>query len=220
MLINKITKNISRKDAGLTIVELLVVVSIFIIITGISIFNYAKFDSYTSTQNLADDIALTVRQAQSYAIGVQGIEGNFLNIGYGVHFALNENALYSHLGSKTSFVLFADMDGDKVYDYDTNNPTCGEPSSLNECLEIFTIKSDDLISSFLIDGSQEILNFGDTVDIVFKRPNPEPVFCYRANDINCETNIYSIGIKVSNQKDPSKIYKIIEVSNVGQISVL
>lgn len=218
-MFNKIKIKTKIKHKGLTIVELLVVVSIFMIITSISIFNYSKFNSYTSTQNLADDIALTVRQAQSYAIGVSGVSGNFLDIGYGVHFGLDQDPLYSHSGSTTSFILFADIDGDKVYDYDTNNLICGDPYLGNECLEILTIKSDDFISSFIIDDAEEVIDPSNTLDIVFKRPNPEPVFCHRVNNLSCDTNIYSLGIKVSNQEDPSKIFKIIEVSNVGQISV-
>ncbi len=212
-------KTKGNSSNGLTIVELLVVVSIFIIITGISIFNYSKFESYTSTQNLADDIALTIRQAQSYATGVRGIaEIDYFNVGYGVHFALHPHQNYYYSGSPSTFILFADINNNRIYDYDENESSCGSPREGNECLEMFTIKSDDFITSFYLDKTLEISSTDDAINIMFKRPSPEPILC-RISVGECETDISSIGIVVSNQKDDELITKIIEVSNVGQISV-
>ena len=59
-------KNKMKYNSGITIIELLVVISIFIIISGITIFNYSKFKSTATLQNLADDIALSVRRVQGY----------------------------------------------------------------------------------------------------------------------------------------------------------
>lgn len=220
---NKNSKK-NNNESGLTIVELLVVVSIFMIITGISIFNYNKFNSYTSTQNLADDIAMTIRQAQSYAIGVRGTDENSdgsnpFNVAYGVSFSLNPTPSHYYSPSSTSFILFADIDNDNLYDYNEGDTSCGLPKDGNECVDVLTIKSDDKMSEILLNKTVPVSGEDSIVNIIFKRPNPEPKFCYSDLGFNCNMNFSSIGIKVSSEKEPDTIYKTIEVSNVGQISV-
>ena len=102
----------NQRQKGMTLIELLVALVIFSIITGIVLFNYGDFNASLTMQNLADDIALTVRRAQSYAIGVRGREGSF-QVGYGVHFGVTpydptekeaDNVLYQ--GSNKSFILY------------------------------------------------------------------------------------------------------------------
>ena len=143
-----------NKIKGFTLVELMVVVSIFAIVTSISIYNYSNFNSSLSIQNLADDIALTVRRAQSFAIGVRGYGGSF-NEGYGIHFSSNPNTK-DYEGSNTSFVLFSDMgiNQNKKYDYSSDG-SCGEPTLNNECIEVLSIKSADEIKAIYYNEKKE-----------------------------------------------------------------
>jgi len=219
-----------KYNKGVTLVELLVVIFIFVIISGITIFNYGRFNTSLSIQNLADDIALSVRKAQGYAIGVHSTTGGTFTIGYGIHFTVNPsfvNNVYS--GTNKSFILFADMGNaststqDKMYNYDN---ACGTPAIGNECLEALNITSTDKISGIkyyttsLIDGSTGFP--GATMDVVFKRPNPEPVFCYKTaiGNPSCD---YSLNISyvqiILLSGDGSGTTKTITISNSGQISV-
>jgi len=214
----KSIKNKISKNKGVTLIELLVVISIFTIITGISIFNYNNFNSYTSIQNLADDIALTIREAQSYAIGVRASD-NIFDTGFGVHFSINSNPDSPYSGSNDSFILFSDIDDNNIYDYNETDGMCGEPEDGNECLEILTVQGDQAITGIYVDGSEYSIDSEESMDIVFKRPYPEPEFCYHADGTGCASGISYIEIKVSDPKDPDNIYRIIRVSNVGQISI-
>ena len=217
-----------KYNKGVTLVELLVVIFIFVIISGITIFNYGRFNTSLSIQNLADDIALSVRKAQGYAIGVHSAgTGGVFTIGYGIHFTVNPaivGNIYS--GTNKSFIVFSDMGvtQNKMYDYSA--ATCGSPSVGNECLEALNITSTDKISGIkyyttsLIDGSTGFP--GATMDIVFKRPNPEPVFCYKTaiGNPSCDfssTISYAQIILLSG--DGSGTTKTITISNSGQISV-
>lgn len=207
----------NKYTSGLTIIELLVVVSIFVIVTGLSIFNYKNFNSSIGTQNLADDIALTVRKAQGYAIGVRG-EGEIFNSGYGIYFSINKNPSSPYLASNTSFILFVDIDNDGIYDYKAGDEgKCGTPDADNECLEVLSIKSlDEIKDIYLNDNIDNVVNVDDAVSVLFHRPNPEPIFYDKNGYI---LDISSVKIKVTNLNDPDNIYKFIRISNTGQISI-
>ncbi|MFA5773740.1 MAG: prepilin-type N-terminal cleavage/methylation domain-containing protein [Candidatus Paceibacterota bacterium] len=208
----------NKYNSGVTLIELLVVIFIFMILTGITIFNYGKFNSSLSIQNLADDIALTVRRAQGFAIGVRGFGSSFSQ-GYGIHFTANQGLDFA--GSNKAFVLFADMNPNYKYDHDSSN-TCGKDITTgNECIEVLSIVSADEISAIFLNDSQTSLLPAGTIDILFKRPNPEPIFCVRSNPLSdsCDSGtISSVRIKISNITNP-ETFKIITISNNGQINV-
>lgn len=190
---------------GFTLVELMVVISIFAILSSIMVFNYGSFKSSLSIQNLADDISLSIRKAQGYAIGVHSSNNSFIS-GYGVHFSTAENK---------SFILFANLDNNTEYN---NSSGCGNPTSNNECLEVLNITSSDKISAISVIGNGSPQT-ADTLDIFFKRPQPEPTFCARINGSSTcilGTSVSFVKITISNDNG---IFKIITISNVGQISV-
>lgn len=235
-------KNIFKKSArlgkynrGVSLVELLVVIAIFMIISSMTIFSYSDFRSSISIQNLADDIALSVRKAQNYAIGAVGSSGDF-TYGYGINFSVNSNGRsdvknkeakgipISNNDSKVSsnsksFIIYIDRDDSGFYNCGSINDT-----KCLEYLEILSIKSNDYISGIKLhfDTKTQNLRENEQIDLRFKRPNPEPVFCYRRdNDVKCDDHISSqisnIEITISSEKDAT-IYKKITISNNGQIS--
>ena len=214
----------------MTIIELVIVLAIITVITGIIIFNHSSFRSSVSTQNLVNDIALSIRKAQSYAIGVRGL-GEEFDYGHGIHFltASKTVSLLPPAGSNRSMVLFTDISNDILgvkYNYDGSN-NCGTPTASNECREILTIESNDVgssdyISGFYLDDSTT-KSIG-VLDIIFKRPNPDATFCHyvpnSGNTAPCNSDISSVKIEVSNNLTGSqKVTKNITVWNTGQISV-
>ena len=214
-----------KYNSGISLVELLVVISIFFIISTIVLFSYGKSSSATSIQNLADDIALTIRKAQSYAIGVRGIDSGNFSGAYGIHFR-GSNGADQYSGSDKSFILFVNLDGNNKYDYNKNNPICGSPVSGNECLEILNILSSNSIKTISLFSSnrKKIIGASASLDVFFKRPNPEPTFCYHfsANNNSCRLlnneEISHVVIKIVNDNDSSS-FKNITIWNNGQISV-
>jgi prepilin-type N-terminal cleavage/methylation domain-containing protein len=194
-----------KRDKGMTLVELIVVLGIFVLVTGITIFDYNSFRSNISLQNLADEIALSVRKAQSYAIGVKSAGGSFSD-NFGIHFSKEETGGSENNSSSKSFVLFVDIDKDNKY-----NPSdiCGVGEE--ECLEILTIKTEDKITGILREG--ELDENLETIDVIFKRPNPDANF-YDNGDYVGEQ---SIGIQITNTRSGG--VKNIIISNTGQISI-
>lgn len=220
---------------GTTLLEIMVVISIFVVISGVTVFNYGQFNSSMSTQNLVDDIALSVRRAQSYAIGVRGVGEEFIG-GYGVHFStksLVANKEYE--GSNKSFVVFAEMGVGEAaknfkYNYPSSYSGCGTPVINNECLEVLKILSIDEISVIRLYGGNSTLlatlnssTPNATLDILFYRPDPEPDFCYRlvSTNIGCSilpNDIVYTEIDVSNNVGGVLTTRTIKISNSGQIS--
>jgi len=200
---------------GMTLIELLVVLAIFVVVTSAVMFNYNGFRSSASTQNLVNDIALSIRKAQSAAIGVQGLGLDF-QYGHGAHFSLNTDQSNRVSGSIKSFILFTDINNDNMYQYSSSG-LCGSPTSEDECSEVLSINGSDKIATFYIDGAKKL---SGTLNIVFRRPNPDAVFCYKSNSTSACQGASNVKIEVTNDQDPNNtITKDIIIWNTGQISI-
>ncbi len=144
---------------GFTLVELLVVTGIIILVSGVVLANNNRFGGRILLENLAYDVALSVRQAQVYGISVHTFGGNF-GAGYGMHFDINSPATY---------VLFADaVSPNGLYDGCPNSASC------------------ELVQSTTIQGGYKIVDLCTTaggssvetcnlnmLDVLFKRPEPD-----------------------------------------------
>src|SRR3989344_2260670 len=80
-----------KANKGFSLVEILATLAIFFIISSILFFNFRGFGSRTVLDNLAHQIALTIRQAQVYGISVRGTAGAFPS--YGAFFSIPENKI-------------------------------------------------------------------------------------------------------------------------------
>lgn len=160
MIKNLFTNTHTHK--GFTLVELIVSVAIFAIMTALVMAKYGTFNQGILLTNLAYDIALTLRTAQSYGLNVKSApdSNNYyseeFNFPYGVHFDANKN---------TSIIFFADQNGNLKYD------------SGDTDISVYNIKRGSYISS-LCTGSDPTSCPGSpqNLDIVFKRPDPKANF--------------------------------------------
>ncbi|MCX6753554.1 MAG: type II secretion system protein, partial [Candidatus Nomurabacteria bacterium] len=201
---------------GLTLIELMVVISIFLVITTTVIFNYGTFNSNVSLQNLTDDVALSIRKAQGFAIGARAVGDNFRN-SYGMHFSVDSSPLGSLSGSNKSFLMFSvpTADTKKYTDNGSMNDVCGNGS--NQCIESFNITSADNIKELQIDDVSKVAG---SIDIIFTRPNTRAYFCYRANASSDCVTASRVNIVISNgQTGDKERTKTISVQNTGQISI-
>jgi len=222
---------------GMTLIELMVVLAIFAIVTSTVLFDYSTYRSKLSLDNLATDIALSIRKAQTYAIGVSGADASFAN-GYGVHFStVQEPAPHPNQGSNESFLLFTDVPNpatnpvspylNKIYD-NPNDSSCSVSTVGidKECSELLSIKSAVQISAIYLgyaDNTSFTVPTGGNIDIVFERPNPDALFCYRPSlGAPCDSQAISkVTIEISNlNPSPTQVNKKdITVWSTGQISV-
>ncbi len=213
-----------KGNIGLTVVELLVVISIFLVITGVTLLNYGDFRSNVSLQNLTDDIALAIRKAQSFAIGARSsdiretIPSGLIsfNKSFGIHFSLNETNSPME-GNNKSFLMFSvpSTSINKKYDYSGSNP-CGDES--NDCVELFNIGTADYVKHLIIDGEVKN-NPNSSLDIVFTRPDPRAVFCFRNEPSDPCVEASNVSVIITNgmvgEKEKNRT---ISIQNTGQIS--
>lgn len=215
-------KQSPKYSKGLTLIELMVVIGIFLMITSVVIFNYGSFNSTISLQNLTDDIALSIRKAQSFAIGARGVGTDFKN-SYGVHFSINPSQANLESSSK-SFLMFSVPTTVTVANrkYTTGQGPCGD-SLNNSCVEFFNIMTADYIKQINVytNGVMTPIGQNEFLDIVFTRPNPRADICYRQSLSSSCITVSNIEIIISNGKleGGKEKYKMISVQNTGQISI-
>lgn len=197
--------NIKNTKRGFSLIEFMLAVAIFVILTSLVSVNARKFGTNVLISSLAHEIGVTLRQAQVYGIGARNSGGGNFNRSYGVHV---------DSANPTNYILFVDLNGDSSYDTASNTST---GCRLNmECLSMWRIDQDNTISDFCV-GNVGCFSTGqvDAVDILFKRPNPEPIVYGYLGGVKSSANLVA-SITV---KSPQGIAKTVSVLASGQVSV-
>lgn len=134
--------------SGFTLVELIVTMGVFLLITSVVLAQYRSFGVNAEFRNAVEGVVLSIREAQVYGAGGKtavakscGTPSSPFTCPYGV--------LFQNLG--TSYVVFVDVDGNGVY------------SSAEE------IQTHNLPSGITTTG----ITPSSPLSIVFKRPFPD-----------------------------------------------
>lgn len=199
-------KIFSKKSGGFTIVELIVVIAIFSVITTMALFNQGKLNSTILITNLSYEIALSVREAQTYGVGVRadGTGGNFEG-GYGVSFDATR---------PDQIILFTDTvdansrvdEGEEVSRMIIQNQRGNMITAL--CRGSAT-------NPICVNGSDHSVT---TLNILFIRPNPEAIFfSIDNNGITSEDAAGPAYIVVNTPSGDN--CRVIVVEKTGQIRV-
>lgn len=155
----------SSLKGGFTIVELMVSVGLMLVLTTVIAFNQSRYTSGAELKNLANNLGLSLRQAQIYGISVKAFspEGGF-NAGYGAAFNLS----VAPLGDDQAYIFFADKAPTKNSVYD-DNFSCPTNS---ECLDKVSLGANNRINDLCtIDNLGDDLDCSATrLDITFTRP--------------------------------------------------
>ncbi len=216
-------------SSGFGLLELLIALSVFGTIVSFVLFSYGRVSEQLFISNLAHEVALSFREAQSFGVNVrQSVRGPVdaaaFQAAYGLHF---------DTGAKgTFFVLFADSketknDGNE-FKYDGLHAANGcTPIANNECLSVFKIGKGNRIERFCgvlpddtgygLTGAHEecSTNRISYLDVFFKRPNPDAII--RTDEIEGEKDRYKAArIYLISQKG---VKRAVEVWNTGQISI-
>jgi len=193
-------------NLGFSLIELIVVIAIVTLISGITLFNHNTFSGGVALENLAYEIALAVRQAQFFGINVRAADigggATTFDTGYGVFFDKD---------NPTSFILFADIDNNRFY------------SGSGEIVNVYTITRGNQIKYLCVDAgcsNPETSTF-NKLNITFVRPEPDaliktedPFLCGNGVDIQCGSARIYVGSPSENVPD-----KVITVGVTGFISV-
>jgi prepilin-type N-terminal cleavage/methylation domain-containing protein len=225
VMINSFSKFSKNLEKGFTMVEMLITLGIFSMLTAVVMFQYGNFNSQTILTNMAYEVALATRQAQVYALGVRGQAGNdnFENR-YGVYFDNLEDTVDEPGGKK--FIFFIDQG---VGSSDPLNSICdgtGESSNCfsceegSECLESYAFLRDISIDSICLSTQGEPLDDGicngdspEAATITFERPNPDAII-YNIDEDDLDYN--SAAIFITNKYNDMRA---VVIKSTGQISV-
>ena len=205
-------------SAGLTFIELIVVISIFSIMASIVLFNFNTFNTSLTSQNLAQEIALQIKKAQSDSISgksrVQFLQDPITNPDkaptYGVYFNIDPSNTMEVDGS--SFVSFADINADHLYT--KYGSGCSYSTTSTECMSLNSINSSDRIIGLCVDvGCKEhfFVPIND-LTITFKRPFPDATIRTSIDNINHSM----AGVLVQSARGA---VRFITVNTLGEISV-
>ena len=164
----------SNYNKGMTYVELIVVLSIFSILSAVTIFNYKQFQSKVDIKNLANEIALKLVGAQKDAtfgklapLGQQPSNPSTWKPSYGLYFDRT---------TPTLFYYFIDLDQNKQF-----VPPVAQTCPIGECLvdNPINITKGNYISEikvFWIGGTPTPTVINDDLQITFTRPNSGATF--------------------------------------------
>lgn len=234
-----------KNNSGITLVEMMVTVGIFSVVSTVLFFRYSDFNNTVSVRNTAQDIALTIRKAQTYATSVQitsDVEGNKVYAeAYGISFGLTPGLVNEANTSQKRFLVFKDK-GNGI-DVPTPNKmyngsfafSCGFLQNgvlLGECLESFSIESADRVTSFCVPksgGGEDCVSDG-FLDITFRRPVPDAIICLRRAAPPIDEGVFPLSVNSCDRGEDFSYVKIlvqsikgitktITVSNTGYISV-
>lgn len=197
------------KNSGFTLIELVVSISIFAFMTAFLVGKYGGFNQSVLITNSAYDVALTIRGAQSYGLNVKGVDvvtggvsSTRFTYPYGGHFS-------SAVGANTTYILFAD----------TNLNTSGNFYSVYDLgtdvdINKTTLRKGTIISSVCVGSNEASCNTVTTVDISFRRPDPDAIIT--ADGMTGSKYAFTkISILASNGSKKS-----VTVRSTGQISII
>lgn len=188
-------QSVVHTQRGFTLIELIVVVGILVVISGIILTNYSKFGGQILLRNLAYDIALSIREAQVYGISARSFLNAQFASGHGVYFDIST--------TDNTFYLYTDVNNDNFM-----------TSIGDEMTETVTIGRGYTIDRICIpSGGSEVCNVTE-LDMLFKRPEPDAIIRAASGAGFTQYNRARIVIVSPQNKKLSVL-----VETTGQISV-
>ncbi len=220
-----------KRNKGFTLIEFVVIISIFAIMAGVALVNFAGFKSNVGLNNLAHDIALTVRQAQVFGWATQtdntggaiqfvgqSEDGDPIRYADGVYFNSTAGVFDKW------FTLYTKTIPDLHYEYYL--PTDREVDKIQ-------IQGPNHISGIYYADSKTALELGvgntiptgntpiESLSIAFSRPHPEAIFFDGGSNLSLlGPQATYVGIYISADTDaPGVAQHVITISRFGEIAV-
>lgn len=180
----------SKSEKGFTLIEMMVVLAIFLLISGITLANYPAFNSRVSISTLANGIAVSIREAQVYGVSVKNATTSTSSLGlypsYGVYF---NTATGNSQASTTQYVFFYDQQesgmyntygkpiGDGRYNTTTEKVQAMGLSNGNRIVRIYGKQASDATAAQACNDNKAGYTCAIGAHISFKRPNPDAKIC-------------------------------------------
>jgi type II secretory pathway pseudopilin PulG len=192
--------------SGFTIVELVVSIGIFAMMSALLLAKYGNFNQGVILTNLAYDVALTIRNAQSYGLNVKSATRvtNDFSKPFGVRLSCDTTTttIQANGADNTYFIFYSDTNTNGIYD-----------SGDGVISTTFYTRGARTGPIYTTDDPGVCDPASRYVDIVFKRPDPNAIIKVNGG-ATALSNIY-ITVKALD----GSTRKILVNSN-GQISVV
>ncbi len=215
-----------RKQKGFSLVEFIVILSIFAIMTAVSLFNYNQHQSTLEQSNLAQEVALTIRQAQVYGIsatnqiyGKKDFDASgYLGLDQGAVDVIKDQSIRGvsiDLNNK-EITLYADQDKNNLF-----TPGNSSADRVIDKRSIISNKLEFAGLSLIDDSGSTIDKEGGFLDISFRRPYPDAIIAYRSGT---QTSGAAFGFKkaslfVKDTQDPNAPQTAIVINSIGNITI-
>ena len=144
------------KNKGFTLIELLVAILIITILASVSFFGYGQRQKAIALQKEANILVSKIEEVKETAISGKYFHNDLPAGGYGIYF---------NISSPNSYIVFADCDGDRLYD--TTGAPCFDP--------IHSTNHPEFIERIKFENGVKISPLPFAVSITFKPPSPEVV---------------------------------------------
>lgn len=207
--------SIRNYKRGMSYVELIVVLSIFSLLSGVIIYNYQGFQSKVDIKGLANDIAIKIVDAQKTSLSGKLPQATFdpnWKPSYGVFFDLNSKS--SSFDNK-GFIYFTDLNQDGMI-ADCTLDKDGNGSA--ECLEKVSLTKNNLISRLDVfyqsDPNNPVPIKNGDLTITFSRPSSSAVFYSQGAKLE---DVSRVEITTISPDSSSKA--VIQVYSSGRIQV-
>jgi len=186
-----------KNNRGFTLIELLAVVAIIGLLSGIVLINFRAGQDQFALQRSTHILAQDIRRVQELAMRAENFRGTSSRGGFGIHLT----------SATSSYILFADCDGDGAFDVGSVTPpaTCLASTTTNpfpEQLELRTLERGVRIASILPSSPSTI---------VFIPPDPAT----RINDGAATVATITLGIAI----DGVLTTTTVSVNNAGLIEI-
>lgn len=199
---------LKRQNAGFTLIELIIVLAIIIVVTGIALGGQSGFNRTLALNNASYDIGLSIQLAQSYGLSSQAFAG-VGNAGYGVQF---------DTGSPSSYSFFADTNPPVASNALPDvHPGNGYYNDASELVQTYNLNNGFTIGTFCVRSTGNICSDTgglSTLAISFVRPNTDTRVVAKVNGV--WGTYVSACISV---KSPNNDVRYLNVARTGQISM-
>lgn len=169
----------TRASRGFTLVEVLVSLGIFAVLTGVVLSNYRGYNTNALFANASEDIVLALRQAQVYGVGVRKGTGGSFTTPYGVYFETS---------NPNQIKIFEDVDSSDTYSVgDSDIETIKWPSDIK------------IETGGLLCNSGSVANLA----VTFTRPNPDAsiygngILCATTGKISITNGIKNASVEIT-----------------------
>ncbi len=217
---------------GFTLIEFVVIISIFAIMAAVALFNFQGFNSNIALSNVSHDIALTLRQAQVFGwsaqtdtnattlIPVLDANGNPEQYADGVYFPYDT----STNSFEQKFLLYTKTDPVAQNAMYTSADVVNDTIKIQGNVRIVAIQAGISESSLAINAQHEVPSgataITQSVSLAFSRPRPDAIFFIgNALDQNMSDKYMAIYIASTTNTDPLYADHVILVSRFGEIEV-